>query len=184
MPNKHREITQTPLPNSIKSSPSLANDFHLQFSASENSLKATTTRCVVIVERTFVVEIASNTTTTRVRGRKRSPWTTCWWWKTTRRRWPTRRRTRRRRRRGRGWRGMWGGVLGQTLLEVSFFFKLYSEGKSFLMSCFRFKGKGRRSCLSLHTQTSAARVKIERLYQVALIMMWQFSVFSQSQYIW
>ena len=64
-----------------------------------------------------------------------------------------------------------------------FLFQALSEGKTFLMSCFRFKGKGRRSCLSLHTQTSAARVKIERLYQVALIMMWQFSVFSQSQYI-
>ena len=52
-----------------------------------------------------------------------------------------------------------------------FLFQLYSEGKYFLMSCFRIRGKGRRSCLSLHTQTSAARVKIERLYQVALIMM-------------
>ena len=166
MPNKHREIINDRNLRQIvsKVGQALANDFQLQFSAIENILKATTTRCVVIVERTFVVEIASNTTTTRVRGRRRSPWTTCWWWKTTRRRWSTWRRTTRRRRRGRGWRGMWGGVLDQTLLEVSFFFKLYSEGKSFLMSCFRFREKGRRSCLSLHTQTSAARVKIERLY--------------------
>ena len=64
-----------------------------------------------------------------------------------------------------------------------FLFQLYSEGKYFLMSCFRIRGKGRRSCLSLHTQTSAARVKIERLYQVALKMMdwmWELPVFSES----
>ena len=60
LPNKHREIINDRNLRQIvsKVARALANNFQLQFSAIKIILKATTTRCVVIVERTFVVEIA------------------------------------------------------------------------------------------------------------------------------